>query len=99
MATYTVAAGNVGSPVFTTTGGSTVDVVTFTDDLPQVEMVNGGTADAWYTLDGTDPAVNGGASYYLPASSSDVRGVRTSGGTVVKITSASATQIRAQRGD
>jgi hypothetical protein len=100
MATHTVAAGEVGTAAFTLTA-DVVDTVTFTGtDANDVEVISDGAAAIWYTLDGSTPAANGAACYYVPAVASvDSRSPRTSGATVVKLISSGTPVVRVQRGD
>ena len=99
MATYTVSADAIGTSLFTMTA-NTADVVTFTDDLTDVEVVSDGAAAVYYTIDGSTPSINGANCYYLPSgvASVDARKPRTDGGTVVKLISAGTPSVRVQRG-
>lgn len=95
MATYTVSAQAIGSPAFPLVAGE-VSTVTFTEDLASVEVISNGTADVWWTCDGTMPAL--GSGYYLPTLGVDEREPTTSGQTVVKLWSAGTPTVRVQRG-
>ena len=72
MATYTVSAGHKGVGPFTLTA-STVDTVTFTDNVGVVQVVNPGdnTAAVYVRADGTNPTVptagQSTAAMYVPA--------------------------------
>lgn len=99
MATHTVAAGEIGTAAFTLTA-DVVDTVTFTaTSLNTVEIISDGAAAAWYSLDGSTPAVDGAHCYYIPAVSSvDVR-QPPSNAVVVKLISEGTPLLRVQRGD
>ena len=88
MANYSVAAGGVGSYENTMTA-STVDTVTFADDLDAVEvMSHDGASAVYFTVDGSTPTVKGAGCWMLPASPSAVTvDVPTAAGTAVKLIS------------
>lgn len=89
MAAYEVPAGHVGVHEKTLTA-ATVDTVTFTTDLPEVEVITDGTA-AIYVAFGADaePTVAGTDCWQIPAgSASAVIEPRSSGPTVVNLISA-----------
>lgn len=99
MATYNVASGAVGTAANVMVA-STADTVTFDEDLAEVEVIHvTGTAEVWYTLDGTTPTVGGAACYLLPVGGVDRRQPKTSGDTVVKLISSGTPTVRVQRGD
>lgn len=99
MASHTVASGAVGAHHKTLTA-STVDTVTFADDIKDVEIVSNGSAALYVTTDGTAPTVGGATAHYLPASAS-VRTVRVLGssGTVVKLISSGTPTYSVARAD
>lgn len=85
MASYSVAAGKRGA-YDKALVASTVDTVTFTDDVDSVEIVTDGTAKIYVTVDGTTPTVSGATTIIVPAA----LGIRTiptlsSGAPVVKL--------------
>lgn len=100
MATYTVAEGKVGTAAFALVA-STVDTVTFTDNVSRVEVISDGSAAVWYTTDGSTPTVGGANCYYIPAVAAvDSRDARNSAtADAVKLISAGTPTIRVQRGD
>lgn len=89
MANYTVADDEVGAYNNQLTA-SAVDKVTFDDDLDQVEVFGDGSAAIYFTVDQTDPTVEGAHAYELPAGfpSSRVVTVPTAGKTEVRLISA-----------
>jgi hypothetical protein len=89
VASYTVAADLHGAYAKTLVA-STVDTVTFTDDIDRVEITSNGAAAVYVTVDGTTPTVAGAGTFELPAGAASVReiAVPTAGGTVVKLISA-----------
>lgn len=90
MATYTVAAGEIG--VYAKTlAANTVDTVTISRQHDPVEVWTDGTAAVYFTVDGSAPTVGGNTTYEVPAGSPAVRDgvqVPASGNTVVKLISA-----------
>lgn len=51
-----------------TLSASTVDTVTFSDNVQAIEVVNrSGSAEIFFRLDGTSPTVAGDECYVLPA--------------------------------
>lgn len=99
MATHTVGPDEVGAHRITLTA-NTIETVTFTEDLPNSEVISDGTAAVYYTLDGTTPTVGGNNCYVLPAGAAcvDSRYVRTAGNTVVKLISTGTPTVSVQRG-
>jgi len=89
VASFTVAANELAVHAKTLTA-ATVDTVTFSADLDQVEVVNeDGAAAIYFTVDGSTPQVAGNNTYYLPAAIGGLQvTVPTSGNTVVKVISA-----------
>jgi hypothetical protein len=91
MASYTVAAGKIG--VYAKRAvASTVDTVTFAEDVQEVEIVTDGAAALYVTVDGSTPTVAGANTWLLPATAS-VRVLRAqvgNNGTVVKLISSGA---------
>lgn len=98
MASYSVTTGQIGVHGKTLVA-STVDTVTYAEDIPQVTVVSDGAAALFYTLDGSTPTVNGANCYILPAGavSVDARWIPTSGATVVKLISAGTPTYSVQR--
>lgn len=98
----TLAAGEIAVHAITLTA-STVDTVTFTDDVNKVEIISDGTADLYVRLDGVDPASPFKGSYRLPAGSPSVRELtmpnpgNTSTGQTVKLFSTGATKYSVTR--
>jgi hypothetical protein len=86
MASYSVAPGEKGAWEKTLVA-STVDTVTFADDLSQVAVINEGIVGIYFRVDGTAPAVGGGPSYYAPPSNVTTVNAGEMGGTVVKLIS------------
>lgn len=95
MASYSVGAGSIGA-YDKTLVASTVDTVTFADDLDRVEIRSDGIASISVTVDGSTPTVAGAGTYKIPATASATAGktssvttieVPTAGGTVVKLIS------------
>lgn len=95
MADHTIGSGEYGSPLFALTADE-VSTVTFADDLDTVEVYSDGTAEVWWTADGTAPSSTG-HGYLIPTMGIDVRGVPTSGGTVVKLWSSGNPTVRVCR--
>ena len=98
MADHTVAAGERGTAAFALTA-ATVDTVTFTDKISEVEVITDGAADVWYTTNGSTPTVGGKNCWYLPTNAvADVRAVTSSQGSaaVVKLISAGTPTLRVQ---
>jgi hypothetical protein len=50
-----------------TLAAGVIDTVTFDAYTDRVQIVTDGTADIYYTLDGTDPSVGGANSYKIPS--------------------------------
>jgi hypothetical protein len=100
MATYTLNSGDIGAHA-KTLAASTVDTVTFTDDVARVTIISDGTSAIYYTVDGSTPTVAGGNCYLLPAGavSADTRTPRdvAGSGTVVKLISTGVATYSVQR--
>jgi hypothetical protein len=96
MADITVTEGAIGSPIITLTANE-VSTVTFAEDLQSVTVITDGTAEVWWTCDRSEPSV--GVGWYIPAViGADDRQPTTAGGTVVKLVSTGAPNVRVQRG-
>lgn len=95
----TLSAGDIATPTIALSA-ATIDTVTFGDDCDKVEVfTKDGTAEVFFTVDGTSPSTSAKNSYYLPAvagSSLEVT-VPTSGKSVVKIISAGTPSYRVTR--
>lgn len=91
----TIAAGERAAHAITLTA-STVDTVTFTDDVDVVEVISDGVADLYVRVDGTAPTVGGAFSYRLPAGAISSRQISIAGGDpgtiIVKLISSGATK-------
>lgn len=89
MATTAVTTGKIGAYALALTA-STVDTVTFADNVSDVEVGSDGTAAVYFTTDGSTPTVGGQGTYVLPAGAIGVRTARTvvSNGATVKLISA-----------
>lgn len=97
MATYTVAAGAIGTAEWTLTPG-TVDVVTFGDNLGFVDIISDGAAAIWYTADGTTPTVGGANCWYLPAVPCvETAGVVNTDIDTIRLISAGSPKLRVQK--
>lgn len=97
----TVAPGQIGTALITLTA-NTVETVTFTDNIGQVDVISlpSNTADLWYTIDGSTPTVGGGNCFFLPAGMVDTREtVNASGGAtdLVKLISNGTPIVRVQQ--
>jgi hypothetical protein len=88
MAAYTVAAGEIGAHEKTLVA-STVDTVTFTGELSDVDIrvLNEGSTGIYWTIDGRVPTVGAATANYLPPNSVAVIAVGSSAGTVVTLIS------------
>jgi hypothetical protein len=86
MASYAVGAGEVG--VHKTLVAATVDTVTFNHDCSRVEVTNrDGSAEIYFTADGTTPTVGGNTVQMLPAAISVSVVTAYGGNSVVKLIS------------
>lgn len=74
----TLLTGEIAAHAITLTA-STVDTVTFTDDLDVVEVISDGAFDLYVRTDGVAPTVGGKKSYRLPAGSISSRELPISG--------------------
>lgn len=90
MASYSVGAGKVGAYAKLAVA-STVDTITFADNVDRVEVISDGAARLYFTTDGSTPTVAGDNCYVMPATAS-TRTVKAtpSNGTVVKVISSGA---------
>jgi hypothetical protein len=67
MATTTIARAEIASGAIALTA-STVDTVTFTSTVGQIEVVNvDGAAAIYFTVDGSTPTVGGKGTFVVPA--------------------------------
>jgi hypothetical protein len=101
MATYTLAAGDIGAHNKTLAAG-VVDTVTFPADFHRITIISDGAAAIFYTTDGSTPTVAGANCYILPAGavSADTRtpqDVGAGAGTTVKLISAGTPTYSVQR--
>ena len=98
MANHPLTAGQVGAYEFTL-AASTVDSVTFADDLDGVEVVShDGAAAVYFTVDGSTPTVAGAGCWVIPAAPSALSvDVPTAGGTVVKLISSGTPRVSVAR--
>lgn len=90
MSTYTVASGQIAANSKQLVA-STVDTVSFAEDLERVEVWSDGTAKLYFTVDASTPTVGGAGCWEIPANGPAVRDVPVpehSGATVVKLISA-----------
>lgn len=101
MATNTVAADEQGVHGIQLAAG-TVDTVTFTDDVSEIEIVNmTGTAAIYFTVDGTEPTVGGKKTRLLPAAITTVEiepptaGAAVAAETAAKVAATSASTAQA----
>jgi len=97
MADHTVAAGAVAKHGIVL-AASTVDTVTFSDNVGAVQIVTDGSAAVYYTIDGTTPTVAGANTFMIPAALSvDERSMPNFGSDVVKLISAGTPTLSVQR--
>lgn len=92
MATHAVAAGERAAHA-KTLAPSTVDTVTFADDVDLVEILSDGAAAIYVRVDGSAPTVAGAFAYVLPSGVASKREIPVSGdaGSItVKLISAGA---------
>lgn len=90
MASYTIAAGGRAAHNKTLVA-ATVDTVTFTDDVDEIDIINlDGVAAIYYTVDGSTPTVEGANTRVLPSGtlSADRVSARGFSAPVVKLISA-----------
>lgn len=94
---YTIAAGAIAKHDFALVA-STVETVTFTDNVTAVEIISDGTAKVYYTVDGSTPTVGGANCYMIPASLSvDERAMPQQGTDAVKLISSGTPTLSIQR--
>ncbi|MFC9268925.1 hypothetical protein ACFTXJ_14280 [Streptomyces zhihengii] len=98
MADYTIQAGEWGVHGITLTA-SQICTIQFPDDVDEIEVLShDGAAPIYFTVDGTDPAVEGRASRVIPASISSAQvQPPTAGPTVVKLISAGTPKVSVTR--
>ncbi|WHM30192.1 hypothetical protein OH540_09175 [Streptomyces sp. BPPL-273] len=98
MASYTVQAGEWGVHGITLTA-SEITTVHFPDDVDEIEVLShDGAAPIYFTVDGSQPAIEGRASRIIPASiSAATVQPPTAGPTVVKLISAGAPKVSVTR--
>lgn len=76
-----------------------VQTITFSNNIGAVQVISDGAAAVYYTVDGTDPTVDGTNTFELPAGSVSVderTTVNTVAGDVVKLISSGTPSIRVQ---
>lgn len=75
----------------TLAAAGTAETVNFSDNVQSVEVVNRtGTADIYFTIDGSTPTVGGDNTYVVPAALGAAQRIGSAPGTdVVKLISAS----------
>ena len=85
----------MANPQHKTLVANTVATVTLDADYFEVEVVNvSGTAEVYFTTDGSAPAIGGDGSNVLPAAIGYVQlQPRTSGNTVVKLISSGTPRV------
>jgi hypothetical protein len=105
MANFTVAAGNVAKHAWTLTANQ-VDTITFADNIGTVDVITDGTADVYFTVDGSTPTVAGANCYRIPGAGGAMVDTRTTlqtsasgGADVVKVISAGTPSVSVQKGD
>lgn len=92
MASYSVAAGKIGAYAKLAVA-STVDTITFADEVQEVEVSSDGAAALYVTTDGSTPTVAGANTWVLPSGGAWVRVLRAqvgNGGTTIKVISSGA---------
>jgi hypothetical protein len=82
-----VASYTANSVTHQTLAAATVDTVTLALDFNQVEVLNRGTTDIYFTADGTTPTVGGNDCQIVLAGGGVKVDVPTAGATVVKLIS------------
>lgn len=93
-----VASGEVSSGRLTLTPNE-VTTVTFVDNIGTVQVMGHGEASVYYTVDGTQPTLDGRNTFELPANVTvvDERATRgTEQGDVVKLLSDGVATVRVQ---
>lgn len=100
MGTHVIARDEIGAHNVTLTA-SEVETFTFGEDLQSVDVISDGAAAVYFTLDGSEPTVEGANCYVIPGGFSgvDTRQPRTAQATVVKAISAGTPTVSVQRGD
>ena len=98
MADYTIEAGEWGVHGITLSA-ATICTIQFPDDVDEIEVLShDGAAPIYFTVDGTNPAVEGRASRVIPASISSAQvQPPTAGPTVVKLISAGTPKVSVTR--
>jgi hypothetical protein len=97
MPDYQIAAGGYGTPKFALVAGQ-VSTVTFAEDISTLEVYTDGTAEVWWTADGSTPNAATGHGYFLPAfPSAEDREPPTGGATVIKLVSTGTPMVRVGR--
>jgi len=98
VADYTIQPGEWGVHGITLTA-ATVCTIAFPDDVNEIEVLShDGTAPIYFTVDGTDPVVEGRGSRVIPAAISSAQvEPPTAGPTIVKLTSAGTPRISVMR--
>lgn len=100
MTQVTIAANQVSSGRLTLTPNA-VTTISFEQNIGAVQIISGGQAAAFYTVDGSEPTIDGLNTFELPAglASVDERDTTNLPGAptdVVKIISAGAPTVRVQ---
>lgn len=98
MADYTIQPGEWGIHAITLTAGQ-VTTIQFPDDVDEIEVLShDGTAPIYFTVDGTDPIIEGRSSRVIPAAISSAQvEPPTAGPTVVKLISAGTPRLSVMR--
>lgn len=94
---YTIAAGAVAQHAFALST-STVETVTFTDNVSAVQIISDGTAAVYYTTDGSTPTVGGANCYLIPAAVCvEERAMPQQGTDAIKLISSGTPTLSVQR--
>lgn len=96
MATHTIATGQVAKHAITL-AASTVDTVTFADNVQAVQIISDGAAAVYYTVDGSTPTVGGANCYIIPAAVAVDERVMNTSIDAVKLISSGTPTLSVQR--